>query len=210
MHITLKIPLMSDRLTRLKQLRLESVTGRDTTLIKRYLEVISQEDKNLRRIKKNGTEEYRIDKEKLDALTLTSRPLRRKKKKTGEVIEHPGRSNVKYDLKKEFGKKITARELKECRDTAVEMYHSYLDRVEKHEATYWKIVRSKKYEEREEELAETLHWWKTEKRPTPPCSQTDYQPRKLPRRATLGTTMWVHTKIASKLTHYWLEIYYPT
>ncbi|MFX0093650.1 MAG: zinc ribbon domain-containing protein, partial [Candidatus Hodarchaeota archaeon] len=68
---------------------------------------------------------------------------------------------------------------------------------------------SEKYVDREDELARVLHWWDTVKKPTPPCRQTGYQPRKLPRRATVGTTMWLHTNVSSQLTGYWLEMYYP-
>ncbi|MFX0061591.1 MAG: hypothetical protein ACFFC7_05340 [Candidatus Hermodarchaeota archaeon] len=208
MHITSKIPVMSDRLTKLKQVRLEALTGRDTTVIRRYLEILQKEGDKLLSVKDDGTILFKVDKSKLDELTLTSRPLTRTNKKTGEKITHPGRPNVKYDLKKEFNGKISVRELKECRDTAVEVWNAYLERVQKHQEVYWKIVQKPNYVDREAALVETLHWWETEKKPTPPCSQEGYKPKKLPRRATLGTTAWIHTDTSSQLTPYWLEIYY--
>ncbi|MFX0062286.1 MAG: zinc ribbon domain-containing protein [Candidatus Hermodarchaeota archaeon] len=195
---TVKVPLMDDRVTGTKVHQLDRVTARDTTVIKRYLEIIQAEEKELWR---EGKEHEKIDRNKLDALTLTSKPLAR-----GDTSSL-GRSNVKYDLKKEFGHKITVRELKECRDTAVELWHGYQDRVKKHEETYWKIMKDPKYIDRADELVRVLHWWKTKKRPTPPCQAEDYRPRKLPRRATLGTTAEIHVR-ATKLTNYWLELYY--
>jgi len=64
-----------------------------------------------------------------------------------------------------------------------------------------------KYFDREDELAEVLHWWKTKKKPQPPCQTKGYRLKKLPRRITIGTTAFFHEK-HTKLTTYWLELYY--
>ena len=71
----------------------------------------------------------------LDSLTLTSRPLKRKDRK--EVINTTlGREQVLVDLKEIFGQHTSTRELKNCRDTALEMYASHLAAVERHEEIY--------------------------------------------------------------------------
>jgi IS605 OrfB family transposase len=115
---------------------------------------------------------------------------------------------VKYDLKQEFGGRITVRELKECRDTAVELWHSYRERVIEHERIYWRIMQKTKYVDREDALAPVLHWWETTKKPRPPCQAERYAPRKLPRRANIKTTCFLHTR-PTKLTRSWLEVYSP-
>jgi len=122
MHLTVKIPVMDDQLTHKKAHQLERLTARDTTVIKRYLTIIEREEEQLWQ---QGREGRKLDSNKLDAITLTSRPLTRKNRRTGAVITTPGRLVVKYDLKMEFADRITVRELKECRDTAVELWHSY-------------------------------------------------------------------------------------
>lgn len=204
MHLTVKIPIMDDQLTHKKAHQLERLTARDTTVIKRYLTIIEREEEQLWQ---QGREGRKLDSNKLDAITLTSRPLTRKNRRTGAVITTPGRLVVKYDLKMEFADRITVRELKECRDTAVELWHSYRQKVQEHERIYWKIMGNPKYFDREDELAEVLHWWKTKKKPLPPCQTKGYRLKKLPRRITIGTTAFFHEK-HTKLTTFWLELYY--
>jgi len=198
MYITLKIPLMDDHMTVRKLQQLDRLTGRDTTVINRYLAILQAEEEQIWKARYEGLQ---IDRNKLDALTLTSTPLNR------QGQQSTGRLHVKYDLKREFGHLITVRELKECRNTAVEMWHAHRDRVKKHEQRYWKILKALKYIEREEELACVAHWWLTTKRPAAPCQAKDYQPKKLPRRATLKTTAFLHKK-STQITKYWLELYY--
>ena len=129
MHVTVKIPVMTDKLTKKKLTLLERLTGRDTTVIKRYLTILTTEQNKLWQ---EGDEREKIDCGKLDALTLTSRPSHRKNKNTGKIVRNPGRPMVTYDLKHEFHDKITVRELKECRDMAVEMFQSYLTCIQEH------------------------------------------------------------------------------
>jgi len=149
-----KIPLMADKLSAKKYQQLERLTARDTTVIKRYLEIISQEENKIWR---EGKEKQRLNVNELDVLTLTSKPLERKGK-DGKVKKTPGRPAVKHDLKREFTERITARELKECRDTAVAMWHSYCEQLVDHEQIYWRIMAKNKYVDCEDELARVLYW----------------------------------------------------
>ncbi|MFX1474180.1 MAG: RNA-guided endonuclease InsQ/TnpB family protein [Promethearchaeota archaeon] len=198
MFLTVKVPLMDDRLTARKLHQLERLTARDTTIIKRYLNILEEEEENLWKQEREG---QRIDRAELDRLTLTSQPLIRGKTQT------PGRPIVKYDLKQEFGARISVRELKECRDTAVEMWHSYREKVKEHARTYWRIHQNPKYVDYEDELARVAHWWLTEKQPSPPCQANNYTLGKIPRRANIGTTVFIHTR-TNTLTCDWLELYY--
>jgi IS605 OrfB family transposase len=195
---------MTDKLSVKKRQQLERFTGRDTTVIKRYLDIITKEEVTIWR---EGKEKHRLNVSELDALTLTSKPLKRKGK-DGKVKETPGRPAVKYDLKAEFTRRITTRELKECRDTAVAMWHAYCEQVADHERIYWRIMAKKKYMNREEELARALYWWEREKKPHAPCRAENYKPAKLSRRANVGTTVFLR-KRDTVLTRYWLEAYYP-
>jgi len=178
--------------------------ARDTTVIREYLKIIEQEAAQLWH---TGSEGRRMSLSKLDQLTLTSKPLTRQQK-DGRVKTTAGRPRVKYDLKQRFQGRITARELKECRDTAVAMWHSYCEQFLDHERIYWNIMQKNKYLNQESELARILKWWETQKKPSPPCQATAYQPGRLPRRMNLGTTAFLH-KRQTTLTRYWLEVYYP-
>ncbi|MHA2272344.1 MAG: zinc ribbon domain-containing protein [Candidatus Hodarchaeales archaeon] len=204
MFTTVKVPIMDDHLSPKKRQQLDRLTARDTTVIQRYLAIIADEEEHLWHA---GGEESRLDKTKLDALTLTSQSQKRTQP-DGTVRYTQSRLTVQYDLKAQFGKRITVRELKECRDTAVEMWHAYQERVREHERRYWRILQNPKYVEKEDQLAHVLHWWATQKKPTPPCQAADYIPRKLPRRANVGTTAFLQER-ATKLTRLWLEMYFP-
>ncbi|MHA2369875.1 MAG: RNA-guided endonuclease InsQ/TnpB family protein [Candidatus Hodarchaeales archaeon] len=204
MFTTVQLPLMDDRLSRKKIQQLNRLTARDTTVIQRYLEIITLEEEHLWRV---GWEGKRLDKIKLDALTLTSKAQKRSQK-DGTVHYTQGRLTVQYDLKAQFGRRITVRELKECRDTAVEMWHAYREKVNEHERRYWRILQNPKYIDKEDQLARVLHWWATQKKPTPPCQAANYTPRKLPRRANMGITAFLQER-PTKLTRSWLELYCP-
>ncbi len=204
MFLTVQIPVMDDKLSPKKWQQLDRLTGRDTTVIQRYLAILAQEEDALWR---EGREGRRLDKAKLDAITLTSRAQTRKKQ-DGSVVHTPGRRSVKYDLKAQLGRRITVRELKECRDTAVELWHSYRAKVTDHERIYWQIMQKAKYVDREDALVSVLHWWETAKKPRPPCQAESYTPRKLPRRANIKTTCFLHDR-PTKLTRSWLEVYSP-
>ncbi|MFQ5979435.1 MAG: RNA-guided endonuclease TnpB family protein [Candidatus Heimdallarchaeota archaeon] len=204
MFTTVQLPIMDDRLSPKKAQQLDQLTARDTTIIQRYLEIIALEEANLWRM---GWEGKRLDKTKLDALTLTSQSQKRTQK-DGTVSYTQSRLTVKYDLKAQFGKRITVRELKECRDTAVEMWHGYQERIMEHERRYWRIMQNPKYIDKEDQLAHILHWWATTKKPAPPCQAANYSPRKLPRRANVGTTAFLQER-PTKLTRSWLEVYFP-
>ncbi len=204
MFTTVKIPVMDDYLSPKKTQQLHRLTARDTTVIQRYLSVIRMKEDRLWCV---GREGKRLDKTKLDALTLTSHHQKRTQT-NGTTYYTQGRPSVKYDLKQQFSSRITVRELKECRDTAVEMWHSYREKVKAHEQQYKQILSNSKYVEREDLLVHVLHWWTTAKKPAPPCQAQDYTPRKLPRRVNVGFTCFLHQRI-TKLTRTWLELYYP-
>ena len=155
MFITVQIPLMGDKLTPKKHQQLQRLMARDTTVIREYLQIIEQEAAQLWR---TGHQGRRIALSKLDQLTLTSTPLTRQQQ-DGRLKTTAGRPRVKYDLKQRFQGRITARELKGCRDTAVAMWHSYCEQLLDHERIYWKIMQKNKYLNQEGELARVLHWW---------------------------------------------------
>jgi putative transposase len=195
---------MGDKLTPKKRKQLEKLTGRDSTLIKQYLRIIDQEKEKLWQ---DGKEGKRISKTRLDNLTLTSKPLKRKKKDRSLKITE-GRRQVKYDLKHQYQDQVTVRELKECRDTAIAMWHSHCERILDHEQIYWKIMQKEKYFNQETELAHVLQWWETEKTPTKPCEAEKTHQQKLPRYANINTTAFLHQRNLI-LTKLWLEVYYP-
>ncbi len=204
MFLTVRIPVMSDKLSPKKHHQLEKLTGRDSTVIKHYLQIIAQEQDDLWQ---SGKEGKRISKKKLDELTLTSRALKRKKK-DGSLNITEGRKEVKYDLKHQYQDQLTVRELKECRDTAIAMWHSHCERIIDHTRIYWKIMQKEKYENQENDLVQVLQWWDTEKRPAKPCEAKKTHQQKLLRYANLRTTVFLHER-NTKLTKYWLELYYP-
>ncbi|MFX0212325.1 MAG: RNA-guided endonuclease TnpB family protein, partial [Candidatus Hodarchaeota archaeon] len=173
-------------------------------VIKKYLQLIDQEQENLWLEGRKGT---RISKKKLDNLTLTSKPLKRTIK-DGAVTITEGRKEVKYDLKLQYQDQLTVRELKECRDTAVAMWHSHCERIQEHARIYWKIMQKEQYENQENDLVQVLEWWNTEKRPSKPCEAKEAHQQKLPRYANITTTAFLY-KRDTKLTNYWLELYYP-
>ncbi len=193
---------MDDKLSLKKLQQLERLSARDTTVIHEYLRIIEHESPQLWR---PGQEGRRIAISKLDRVTLTSKPLTRKKQ-DGIVKKTPGRPRVKYDLKHRFQGRITARELKECRDIAVAMWHSYCEQCRDHDRIYWQIMQKNKYLNQESELAGVLAWWETEKKPARPRQAKEYQERRIPRQMNLGTTVFIH-KRETKLTRNWLELY---
>ena len=98
--ITCIIPILTGNLSDRKLIQLEKLAARDTSVIKTYLQVIDGNRIGLFPEKTSTT----ASKQSLDALTLTSSPLKRRSKK-GEIISTQGREQVSYDLKKLFGKK---------------------------------------------------------------------------------------------------------
>ena len=98
--ITCKIPILAGKLTERKLIQLEKLAARDTSVIKTYLQVFDDNRIGLLPEKTSTTASILS----LDALTLTSSPLKRRSKK-GEIISTQGREQVSYDLKKLFGKK---------------------------------------------------------------------------------------------------------
>ncbi len=204
MFLTVKVPIMGDKLTSKKRQQLEKLTGRDSTVIKHYLQIIVQEQDQLWQ---EGKEGKRINKKHLDELTLTSRSQKRTKK-DGSLQITAGRQKVKYDLKHQYQAHMTVRELKECRDTAVAMWHSYCEQLLEHNRIYWQIMQKEKYLNQEADLAQVLQWWETEKTPAQPCQADSKHQQKLPRHTNIRTTAFLH-KRNTLLTQYWLELYYP-
>ena len=86
MFVTVQVPCKDDAFTAKKQAQLDALTGRDTTVIHRYLTIITQEEENLWQANGEGR---KLDATKLDALTLTTKGLTRQKK--GETIVYPAR-----------------------------------------------------------------------------------------------------------------------
>ncbi len=91
--------------------RLNRITGRDSRVIKAYLGVIERCEEELL----TGKKRTRIDTSKLEELTLTA--------SKGKA----DRSYVPHDFKVRFPN-ISVNEFQECRDTAIAMWQSYLER----------------------------------------------------------------------------------
>ncbi len=109
--ISVKVPLRWTEMTDRQKTRLNRITGRDSRVIKAYLGVIERhEDKLL-----TGRKRTRLDASKLDKLTLTA--------SKGKA----NRNCVPHDFKVRFPN-ISVNEFQECRDTAIAMWQSYLER----------------------------------------------------------------------------------
>jgi len=112
--VSVKIPINWDIMTHRQRSRLERITSRDTRVIKTYLGIIERH-KNVLVI---GGRYKRIDFRELDRLTLTALRAKNPSRR---------RTSVPHDLKQRF-QNISVNELQECRDIAVNMWNSYLER----------------------------------------------------------------------------------
>ncbi|MHA2254261.1 MAG: zinc ribbon domain-containing protein [Candidatus Kariarchaeaceae archaeon] len=94
--------------------RMKQIVNRDTRVIGRYLGIIENNYQSIRHITNKGKITDRINASLLDQLTATTKD----------------RAQVKHNLKRDF-QRISLNELKECRDTAIGMYQSYLELLKK-------------------------------------------------------------------------------
>ncbi len=109
--VSVKIPIRWGMMTKRQRTRLNQITGRDSRIIKAYLGVIERNETDLLTSGKLN----RVNVSKLDKLTLTA---------SRGVAE---RHYVLHDFKKRFTN-ISVNEFQECRDTAVAMWQSYLEK----------------------------------------------------------------------------------
>ncbi len=109
--ISVKVPIKWDVMTDRQKTRLNRITGRDTRVIKAYLGVIERHEKYLL----TGRKRTRINTTHLEEMTLTA--------SKGKA----SRNQVPHDFKKIF-RNISVNEFQECRDTAIAMWQSYLER----------------------------------------------------------------------------------
>lgn len=109
--ISVKVPIRWNHMTESKKIRISRITGRDTRIIKAYLGVIERHEKVLL----VGKRQKRIHSGKLDELTLTA------------TRGKSDRTEVLHDFKTRFPN-ISVNEFQECRDTAIAMWQSYLER----------------------------------------------------------------------------------
>jgi len=109
--ISVKVPINWDVMTERQRTRLSRITGRDTRVIKAYLGVIERHEKDLL----TGRKKTRINTTHLEELTLTA--------SRGKA----SRNQVIHDFKQRFSN-ISVNEFQECRDTAIAMWQSYLER----------------------------------------------------------------------------------
>ena len=109
--ISVKVPIKWDSMTDRQKTRLNRITGRDSRVIQAYLGVIERHEDELL----TGKKRTRINTSKLEELTLTA------SKGTAS------RSYVPHDFKVRFPN-ISMNEFQECRDTAIAMWQSYLER----------------------------------------------------------------------------------
>ncbi len=112
--VSVKIPINWDYMTQRQQTHLDRITSRDTKVIKAYLGVIERNKKVLM----TGGKYNRIDATRLDRLTLTALRARNPSKR---------RTSVPHNFKARF-RNISVNELQECRDVAIGMWNSYLEK----------------------------------------------------------------------------------
>ncbi|MGV9168428.1 MAG: zinc ribbon domain-containing protein [Promethearchaeia archaeon] len=111
--ISVKVPIKYMSMTDRTQQRLRQMVGRDTRVIHAFLGVIEEHEDELLKGKK-GT---RIHAGELDKLTMTAIKVKER---------YEQRLTVPHDMKERFPR-ISQNELTECRQTAVQMYESYLE-----------------------------------------------------------------------------------
>lgn len=109
--VSVKVPIRLDSMTDRQKTRLNRITGRDSRVIKAFLGVIERHERSLL----TGHRQTKIDASKLERLTVTA------------TRGGANRVHVPHDFKKRFPN-ISANELQECRDTAIAMWQSYLER----------------------------------------------------------------------------------
>jgi len=109
--ISVKVPLRWTVMTDRQKTRLNRITGRDSRVIRAYLGVIERHEDELL----TGRKRTRLDASKLDALTLTA--------SKGKA----NRNCVPHNFKVRFPN-ISVNEFQECRDSAIAMWQSYLER----------------------------------------------------------------------------------
>jgi len=109
--ISVKVPIKWDSMTDRQRTRLNRITGRDSRVIRAYLGVIERYEDQLLA----GKKRTKIDTSQLERLTITA--------SRGKA----NRSYVPHDFKVRFPN-ISANEFQECRDTAIAMWQSYLER----------------------------------------------------------------------------------
>ena len=112
--VSVKVPINWEIMTQRQRTRLSRITSRDTRVIRAYLGIIARHESSLI----VGKKKQRIHPSKLDQLTLTAL---RHKDKTKQ------RKTVLHDFKSRFSN-ISQNELQECRDIAIQMWNSYLER----------------------------------------------------------------------------------
>jgi transposase len=110
--ISVKVPIKWEAMTERTRQRLRQTVGRDTRVIRAFLGVIEQHERELL----SGRDGLRIDDSKLDRLTMTAFKV-----KTG----NEQRPQVPHDFKIRFPR-TSPNEIGECRKTAVALYESYL------------------------------------------------------------------------------------
>jgi transposase len=108
---SVKVPVRWDIMTDRQKTRLSHITGRDTRVIKAYLGVIERNEKDLL----VGIRKKKISASELDKLTLTA------------TRGKASRTSVPHDFKNRFPN-ISVNEFQECRDTAIAMWQSHLER----------------------------------------------------------------------------------
>ncbi|TET10815.1 MAG: hypothetical protein E3J86_04385 [Candidatus Thorarchaeota archaeon] len=111
MIISVKVPIRWDSMTDRQKTRLNRITGRDSRVIRAYLGVIERHEDELL----TGRKRTKLDASRLDELTLTASKGKAK------------RSFVPHNFKIRFPN-ISVNEFQECRDTAIAMWQSYLER----------------------------------------------------------------------------------
>ncbi len=110
--VSVKVPINWEVITERTRQRLRQTVGRDTRVIRAFLGIIEQHERNLL----IGRFKNRIDNGRLNQLTMTAHKVR---------AGYSQRTSVPHDFKVRFPR-ISQNEMTECRQTAVSLYESYL------------------------------------------------------------------------------------
>jgi hypothetical protein len=110
--ITVRVPIVWEKMIKRKKQRLRQIVGRDTRIIRSFLGIIEQHESDLL----SGNHKTRIDDGALDRLTITAIRV------TSKYSQRP---TVPHDMKTKFPR-CSSGELIECRRTAIALYESYL------------------------------------------------------------------------------------
>jgi len=192
MHLTVSVPVMTDKLSPKKLQILSQIAARDYTLVKEFIDVIHIDQQS------NQPQLFQpkvSSKSKLDQLTLPSK--------------YRPKESIPFDLLTPNEDRISVREIKEIRDDALASWRSYRALHRDWTWSYWRTWEDEKYDGRTDQLIWDVTRLERQE-PSPPFHGKASQKRskkktKNTRRINLEFNAWLHER-ENKLTRNWLEL----